>query len=299
MISWLLIAILAYLFFSFSFLADKLVLSGPPNPKLYTFYVAILGLLGTPLLFFISPTFPSTVAWGWIMVEALVYLAGLYTMFLVLHNSEVSRVMTTIGALQPVMIFFFSFLLWGEQIISKTNLVAFFLLVVGGILISLGGTIKRNRNYVILIVFSSMMFSLDYVFSKMVFLHVPFLEGILLMRVVSALLAMVILFDRDVRAQIFTKKPSLGRKNGTIFLFGQMSGGLAGFLQSLSIALAPVSFLAIISSLRGVQYVFLFFMTLFFSYFFPKALKEEISWKIILQKSVSIVFIVIGLALLV
>jgi hypothetical protein len=74
---------------------------------------------------------------------------------------------------------------------------------------------------------------------------------------------------------------------------------LANFLQSFAISLSPVAFLAIVNSLRGIQYIFIFLITLFFSVFFPRILKEEISKSIIIQKSISIGFIVVGLALLV
>ena len=44
MLMWLIITILAYLFFSFSSLGDKLVLAGKPKPNSYTFYVGVFGI---------------------------------------------------------------------------------------------------------------------------------------------------------------------------------------------------------------------------------------------------------------
>jgi hypothetical protein len=110
---------------------------------------------------------------------------------------------------------------------------------------------------------------------------------------------LVFLLSRNSRKEIFEKKGILDKKTMSLFICSQASGGLANILQSFAIFLAPVAFLPIVNSLRGVQYIFLFLMTLFLSIFFPKILKEEISKKIIFQKIVSIILIVAGLALLV
>jgi succinate-acetate transporter protein len=89
------------------------------------------------------------------------------------------------------------------------------------------------------------------------------------------------------------------KKTQVAFLFAQASGGLGNFLQSFAIFLAPVAFLATINSLRGIQYVFLFMMTLFITLLFPKILKEKISRRIVFQKIISIIIIGVGLAILV
>ena len=69
-------------------------------------------------------------------------------------------------------------------------------------------------------------------------------------------------------------------------------------MQAFAISLAPVAFLAIVNSMRGIQYIFLFIITLFISYFYPKILEEEISRKIFFQKIISIILIAVGLIIL-
>ena len=312
MISWLLVIIASYLFFSLAFFGDKLVLSGPPNPRLYTFYVGFLGGLVILLAPFSTFSLPVPLILLWIVLEIIVYVLGLYAMFIALEKFEVSRVMTTIGALQPILILLFTWVFWSQEVMTGMNFLAFLLLVTGGVMISFGRKFKITGNYVLLVVFSSLMFSLDYIFSKMIFLIMPFLQSIIWMRTGAALLVLLLLFDKKLRIQIFIpifsgifrnktikiEKGAFDKKTGIIFLCSQTMGGIAAFLQSLAISLAPISYLAIISSLRGIQYVFLFIITLFFSYFFPKILKEDISWKIILQKTISIILIVMGLAII-
>ena len=144
-----------------------------------------------------------------------------------------------------------------------------------------------------------MMFSLDYVFSKFVFLDLPFLLGIIWIRIFVFLFALVFLITKNSRKEIFSKQMISNKKTQGAFLYAQACGGAANFLQSFAISLAPIAFLATVNSLRGIQYVFLFLATLFLSFLFPKILKEKISKKIIYQKIISIILIVIGLAILV
>ena len=298
-ISWLFIIILAYLFFSLSYLGDKLILSGPPKPNSYTFYVGVISLFTLVFIPFIKFSLPDEKVIFWMMAEAIVYVLGLYCMFSALEKFDVSRVMTTIGATQPVFIFALTWLFFGPQLLSDKTILAFILLLVGSCLISFEKKSKSGWGYLIGTLLASVFFSLDYIFSKIVFLHQPFLQGFIWMRIFVFLFTLTFLLSKNNRKDIFKKQNILNFKTGLIFIGTHLSGGAANILQGLAIFLSPVAFLPIINSLRGIQYVFLFLLTLFFSIFFPKILKEEISRQIIIQKVFSIVLIAVGLSLLV
>ena len=143
------------------------------------------------------------------------------------------------------------------------------------------------------------MFSLDYIFSKLVFTTQPFLLGLIWIRTFVFLFVLLFLISKKSRKEIFAKQMISDKKTQLVFLYAQTCGGIANFLQSFAISLAPVVFLATVNSLRGIQYIFLFLATLFISLFYPKILKEELSKKIVIQKVISIIFIVAGLAILV
>lgn len=295
---WLFITITSYFFFSLAYFGDKLVLGGPSNPKLYTFYVGALSLLVIFFIPFTALSFPDARELFWITLEAITYILGLYTMFVALGKFDVSRVMATIGAVQPIAILFLTWMFWGA-IITGVNFLAFLMLLSGSVIISAEKKVKGTGNYLPLVLCSAVMFSLEYVSSKMVFSSLPFLTGLIWMKLFSFLFALIFLFDKKLRDQIFKKRGNMDRKTRILFLFTQSSGGIAGLLQSFAIALVPVSHLVVINSLRGIQYVFLFLITLFFSFFFPKILKEDISLKVIIQKVVAMALIVGGLAILV
>lgn len=299
MILWLFTIILACLFFSLAYLGDKLILSGAPKASSYTFFVGMLSALIVLMIPFVKFGLPDKISLIWIILTAIVYVAGLYYMFDAVEKYDVTKVMATIGATQPIFIFLFSWIAWGPQTMSGASILAFVLLFLGSILISFEKSFKTTGEFLKLTIISSLLFSLDYIFQKFIFLNQPFWQGLIWTRIMMFLIVLVFLLPKKSRQEIFSRKGILNRKTGTFFIIAQTSGGVANILQSMAIFLVPVGLLPILNSLKGVQYVFLFLMTLFLSFFMPKILKEEISKTIIAQKIVSIILIAGGLVILV
>lgn len=295
---WLVSIIFSYLFFAFASLGDKIVLAGPSKPKSYTFFVGVFSILAVFLIPFVNFGFPSGVNLVWIILEALIYVAGLYALFYALENFEVSRIIPTIGATQPVFIAALSFVFWGSQVVDGRNVLAFIVLLTGSVLISVDKNPKITKESLEIGLITSLLFSLDFIFSKFVFLGMSFWPGFIWMRIFSFVFVLFFLFDKGFRKEM-GEDSGINRKTGVLFLITQASGGAANILQSLSISLAPVAYLAIMNSMKGIQYVFLFLMVAFLSYFFPKVLKEEMSKNVLLQKIASVFIIGIGLAILV
>ena len=88
MLMWLPVIILAYLFFGLASLCDKLVLAGKPKPNSYTFYVGVFGLFVILLIPFVKLSFPDSEGLTWIILDAIVHLAGLYTMYVALEKFD-------------------------------------------------------------------------------------------------------------------------------------------------------------------------------------------------------------------
>jgi len=296
---WLLAIILAYFFFSLSSLGDKLVLSGPPKPKTYTFYVGLVGLSVLLFIPFMQFGLPGKESIYWIILEAITYILGVYTMFSAVKKFEVSKVAVTMGATMPIFVFVLTWLFWGQQIIDKTNILAFVLLLSGSIIISFEKKFRVADGYLKITLLASFIFSVDYVLTKIIFSTEPFLLGLFWMRMFAFLFVLFFLFSKNARKEIFSKKSFLNKKTATLMAFTQTAGGTANILQAFAISSVPVALLPILNALRGIQYAFLFLITLFFSIFLPKVLKEDISKKIVLQKTAAILIIAAGLALLV
>ncbi|MDD5696746.1 MAG: hypothetical protein PHO90_02100 [Candidatus Pacebacteria bacterium] len=296
---WLLVSIVSYFFFALASLGDKIVLKKAPKPKLYAFYVGVLSVLAVVLIPFIDFQFPSSKIWVWIILDGIVYVWGLYILFRALDKYEVSRVMPMTGAFQPMFIFILTWIFWpiNQLSLTQADFLGFFLLFLGGMVISLERNYELTRDSFFLSSFAALLFCLDFIFLKFVLLEMPFLSGFITVRLASAFFALFFLFDKEVRGDVFG-----GRKQkqevGVIFLLAQAAGGLATILQSLAIALVPVAFLAIVNALKGVQYVFLFVLTVVFSYYLPGYLKEALSKRVLIQKLAAILIIGLGLVVL-
>ena len=296
---WLITIIFSYLFFALASLGDKIILSGPAKPKSYTFYVGLLSILVVFIIPFVEFGWPSNIGLTYIILEAIVYVLGLYAMFYALERFDVSKVMPTIGASQPVIIALLSILFWGRLDVGVKEIIAFIILLVGSVLISIDKNPKITRKSLEISLITAVLFSLDFIFSKLIYTEMPFWQGFIWMRIFSFLFVMIFIFDRGFRKEFKDGKNNPDKKTGTLFIFTQGAGGLANVLQSLAISLVPISYLAIMNSMKGIQYVFLFIMVALVSYFLPKVLKEETSKRIIIQKIVSILIIGLGLAILV
>lgn len=300
MISWLLIIILSYLAFALASLGDKIVLGQAGRPRAFTFFVGALNVLAIFIIPFIDFDVPTVYATLWIILDAVIYIFGIYGMFSALDKYDVSRVIPAIGAAQPVFIFGLTWLFWGPQFLNSQQILAFVLLLTGTVLITLNkvGDLFTKESLKISLV-TALLFSLDFIFSKFIFLEMPFLQGFVWMRVASFICALLLLFNRNFYQDVFSKREKSKSSVGFIFVLFQGAGGLATILQSWAIALVPIAYLAIINALRGVQYVFLFVFTVIFTIYFPKILKEDVSKSALIQKIISILIIGIGLGLLV
>lgn len=296
---WLLSVILSYFFFSLASFGDKLVLEHSKNPKLYTFYVGFLNLLVLLLIPFVGFSLPDAASFFWIILTSLVIMSALYVFYYVVEKFEVSKIVPLIGATQPILILLLSWIFWGSEIMKPKNLLALLILLTASIIISFEKKLELIKNTVKLSLFASLLAALSLVLTKMVFLRQSFFQGIIWLGIFNFLFVLVFLFDAEFRKEIFVKKTAFDKKTLSLVALTQSAGGLAGILQNLAIYLAPASSLAIINALKGAQYVFLFMITLIFSFLFPKILKEEISKRVIFQKAVSIFLIIFGLIVLV
>lgn len=298
-LTWLIVIIVAYFFFSLANLGDKLVLAGPPKAIAYTFYVGVTNAFLFLLVPFINLSLPNMGLFFWILADALVYTLGLYFMYSAIERSEVLRVATVMGALLPIFVFILTWIFFGPQVFAKADLLAFLLLLSGCIIISATKNFAKTNGYIKITIIASLMFSFDYIFAKIVYLSLPFLTALFWMKICVFIFVLFLLLSKNNRKEILNKKKIINQRTDSLFVLTQGAGGIANILQAFAIFLAPVAFLPMINSLRGVQFVFLFLMTLFITAFFPKILKEKISKKIIIQKIVSIILIIVGLSILV
>mgnify|MGYP001127601721 CR=1 FL=1 len=298
MFKWLPLIILSYLFFALSSLGDKLVLKGPPKPLAYTFYTALVGCSVIILLPFFSFTLPSQDAIFFILIEPLLYLAALYFMFLSIEKFDITRVALTMGSAQPIFLFSLVWLWQGNQIINNKIIFALVLLLIGNILVSLKGKSQLLGKYLTPTLFASFLFSLDYIFIKIVFNKEGVLAGLFWIRLLAAFFALSFLFSKKIKNEISSPKIFINKKILSLIIFTFSMGGLANLLQAFAISLVPPLYLPILNALRGLHYFFLFLLVFLISKLFPHILKEAFTKEEIIKKIGAIIFISAGLFIL-
>ena len=295
---WILVITLAYLCFALSSLGDRIILSGHSRPNSYTFFVGILSAAVILLIPFIGISVPQGILWLWIILAALFNILGIYTMFSALNVFDVSKIIPTIGALQPIFVVIFSFLILGEDAMGSRQILAFVILLLGSVLISIEKNYRVTRRSLKLSFFAALFFSLEMIFAKIVYLNLAFWDGFIWMKIFGLVFVMSFLFNKTFRSDIFNVDQKLDKKNSIIFFLGQGFGGLANILQGWAISLVPLAYLGIMNAMKGLQYVFLFIFVLIISATFPKLLNEKTSKTIIIQRITAIILIIIGLLVL-
>ena len=296
---WLLVAVCAYFLLAVASIMDKYLLSGSiSSPKVYAFYVGILGSLAfllIPLGFFRLPAAGITFVIA--LLAGSCQILGIYCYFDSLKRFEPSRVVPAIGGLQPLFSFGLTWFFAGaKDVLTSWQVIAFFLMVAGsvGIVVERKSFDPKSLGRAVL---AALLFAVALVLSKFVYLALPFLSGFILISFGSVSTALLFLFSKDVRRGAFSGLAgAASQKNTALFFANQTAGAAAFVLQSFAVSLAPLALVAVVNALAGVQYVFIFLFSLVFSFYFPKLLKEKISKKILIQKILAIFLIAVGLA---
>lgn len=317
---WLFIAIVSYLVNAVVYVADKFLLSKKIHSSItYAFFVgiwSIFNFLILPLDFWVPNLHELSID----LLAGLVFLATLIFWYKALHQSEATRVVSVVGALVPIFSFVLSAIFLGEAL-GKQELLAFFVLIAGGILISikhtrmyyLEETVERFKNIfgdlfgqihveyrpvrrlVLNSTVSALFFAAYYVLIKYIYTTQPFIGAFVWSRLGSFLGVLLILFVPEWRRNIIHyQKGQKSPKNMSFFLAVRILAALAFIMLNWAISL-PGASVAVINALQGVQYVFLILMVLFLSRKYPDILREELGKGVMLQKIIGGVLICIGL----
>lgn len=295
---WLFITLLAYFFLAIVSLFDRYLLVGPiSHPKVYTFYIGILGFFLSLLLVPLTMPLPEKgliilgLGAGFIRILAILFLTESIV------RSEVSRVVPAIGGLLPIFSFLI-FLPYSQEILTISQIIAFIFLVVGSVLISARKISLKflsldNLKYPTIAAF---LYALTFFFTKTLFLKTKFLNGFLLVILGSGLGCLLFLISKKSRELIFSQKPT--QRIGGLFILGQIFGGLGIISQYYAIFLAKPFQVPLINALEGTRFVFLLCFVFLLALWRPWLLKEEARGKILIQKIFAILLIVTGLAIL-
>jgi drug/metabolite transporter (DMT)-like permease len=304
--TWFLAAILAYFFLAIVSLFDRYFLVGPiPEPKVYAFWVGILSFLGAFLLIPFGIHLPAK---NLILIGLIAGFIRIFaTLFLYkgIRRGEVSRTVPAINGFLPIFTFliFFLFLPSAESL-NLFHIIAFVLLVGGSVLISLKkisfdfsdfslSARLKNLKYPAI---GAFLFSLNFFLTKNIFLKTDFLSGLFPMLMGVGLGAASFFISPGFRKSFMV--PKISFKLSGLIVLAQIFGALAVFLQFYSIFLGKPSQVPLINALEGTRDVFLLLFVFILSRWRPNLLKEKMAGAVGFQKTLSVLFIAGGLAIL-
>ena len=289
---WLIVIILAYFLFAIVSLIDRYLLIGPLNAKVYTFYIGVLGILALLLGPLVGFSIPGKEEVLFCLLAGAVYVFALFGFLSGLERFEASTIVPAIGGFLPiftfVLVYFFS---GGKETLNLTEFLALILLIFGSMIIWWKGFFKISFTGLGISFITALLSAFSLILAKYIYLMLPFWTGFIWIRVGAFLTALFFLFTKQVRKELFSGVSAFSKETGAFFLFNLAIGAGAFVLQNWAIALAGLVYLPVINALQGIQYVFLFVLTLLF-------LKEGLSKKIIFQKIIAILFIGAGLIIL-
>ncbi|MDD5527940.1 MAG: EamA family transporter [Patescibacteria group bacterium] len=319
---WLIIAIISYLINAGVYVGDKFILSKKIHSSVaYAFYVGVWSFLNIFLLV-LDPWLPNWQQLGIDLLAGLIFLATLIFWYKALHQSEATRVVPIVGALVPVFSFILGFVFLGEQL-TERQLLAFLILIIGGVLISikrtrfyelqavvnrfrsvygnaLGGIhaeYRPTRRLIINSIVAAFFFAAFYVLIKYIYTTQPFIGGFVWSRMGSFIGVHLMLLIPSWRKEILEKHIGESSKPKNLVLFFSIRA-LAAFAFILLNRAVSIGNVAIINSLQGIQYIFLFIIIMFLSAKYPKVLKEELGGDVLFQKITGAILIAIGLYML-
>jgi drug/metabolite transporter (DMT)-like permease len=318
---WLFATIFAYFINAGVYVSDKFILSRKIHSSItYAFFVGIWSIFNFVILIF-DPWMPNPAELVLDIIAGMVFLFTLIFWYKALHQSEATRVVPIVGALVPIFSCALSYVFLGDEL-SERQLLAFAILVVGGVLTS----IKHTKFYVFRMVterfkvvfgnllggihaeyhptqrllinstVSAFFFAVYYVLIKFVYQTQPFVGSFVWSRLGTFIGVLMLLLVPTWRKQIIEhQKGQKSPKNLTFFFSVRLLAALAFIMLNWAISLGNV---ALINSLQGVQYVFLMLLVLFISARYPQFLDEELGGDVIIQKSLGATLVFVGLYML-
>lgn len=317
---WLFVSISAYFINAGVYVADKILLSKKVHSSIaYAFYVGVWSVFNAVFLI-IWPWTPSLRELILDLMAGFLFLVTLVFWYKALHQSEASRVVPIVGALVPIFSFILSYIFLGETL-TRQQLVAFIILICGGVLISIKKTklylyqriIVRLREIagnilgdvparfqptgrlIVNSVAAAVFFSLYYVLIKYIYSEQPFLGSFAWSRLGSFIGVMLMLFVPGWRYLIKKQQTEAQRPtNLAFFLFVRLLAAGAFIMINWAISKGNV---AIVNALQGVQYLFLFVIIVLISSRFPKVLNEQLGGGVLIQKLIGTIMVVLGLYL--
>lgn len=309
--NWVLMVILGNFLIALSIVFSKIIVSGSVSkksihPTPYAFYTGFFGIL-----FFL----PALVLNIWLkfvnfnllpayigMASGVFMILSLWLLYYALSYSEVSRIMTIYVAAMPSFTFLLKYAFLNERL-GNLQLLAFILLVMGGVLVSIkqyegrglglkdaGLTALAGLGMAMGLILIEIASGLQGFETK---LH-NFLSAFVWVTGGYFLASMILYLLPSQKEKIIGTK--MGRTNWKLFFSEKFFGAFGSELNKFIIYLRGAT---LVNAFQGVTQFFVLAIAWLLSLKYPNVLREELRGAILWQKILAAFFVSIGIFLLV
>lgn len=302
--NYIFIAISAYLLNAVSVTIDKLLITKTiPDPLVYIFYFSLISIIALFALPFVS--LPEINVLVLASISTLLWTSGAYFMLKALKIGQVSRVIPIIGTIIPLILLVQAVVSFS---ITETQILGVIFLILGLILITIldwkGKFTSKELTFELL---SAVFYATSYIVLRQAYLQSDFLTVLVYSRLILIPIGIALILLPATRSIIFVAKATesqikipywkqfLSSKTALLFGIGQICAGMGELLLTFAISLANP---ALINSFQGVQYVFLFFLSLILGKKNPEVFGEDLKGGVLVTKLGGIFCIGIGLFIL-
>ncbi|MFH1161929.1 MAG: EamA family transporter [Candidatus Jorgensenbacteria bacterium] len=293
--NWFSIATVAYLLNAGAALVDKVLLRRlVPHPAVYAFFVSVLGgvvVLAAPFVLQAAAANIILASLG----SGVLFTAALFLFYTALRKGETLRVVPLVGSATPVFVLALAWMMLGETL-TAAQLVGLALVVLGTFFLAREGSGGRMTARLVMEgSVAALLFAASHVAAKFVYLHHPFLSGLVWRGIGGILGALLLLAFSSNRRNIREALSHPVLSTGALFFVGQALAAVSFFLVNYAFSLGPVT---LVNALTGIQYAFLFAAVYTLSRFFPQVLHESHTPRTVAAKVVGILLVSGGIAAL-
>jgi len=295
--TWLILAVIVYFLNAIVAVVDKFfIVHKAKDPLVYAFYVGLLNSLAL----FLWPFDFSFLSFYLIVIALLggvCYFMAFFLLYSSMLKGEITRIISAIGGFSTLILFVLSYFFLHERL-PGLWLVSSAILVVGSLFLFFERGFVGFENRINLFFFSfcaAFFFALSFFVTKVIFLETSFLNGFIWLRAGTFLTALLAFLVPFFRKRILNNPIRKSGKLSVFFVANKTLGATALILLSYAINLGSVT---VVNALRGLEYIFIFMIALFFSFYYPRVIDESFSIQATIQKVIGIALISLGVVLL-
>jgi len=290
---WLVFALIGQFIIAFAMIFGKIIRTKIiQSTIIYLIYVGFISSIAFAVIPFVGFEFPTKSNLLLVFLTTIPFTIGLYLLVKTFTVEEVSRI-SIFRQVQPIFVLILASFFLSESL-STYQYFGFFMLLAGSITASYKyGNLAAPSKGFWLILANTFLWAVYIVMAKFTYTVYGFWNTFILVRAFLLLYSIIIL-SYLIYKKSFDFKKVLTK--GTLYLsLNELMVTVAVSFSQFALSLAPASLVAIAASSNPI---FVFIIASIFSMKYPKLLKENLNKKIILQKSVSIILIIIGFVLL-